>query len=80
MELRDTAVLMMSDRWQDRLKAEYWQVRCRLVHLEGWLCQASFDNETRKRLLEQHRAMLLYLAALNGRITRLRLWEFIEKD
>ena len=34
MELKDTVKLMLSDHWQDRLKAEYLQLDIRIKKLE----------------------------------------------
>ena len=35
--LNETVDLMLSDRWEDRLVAEYWQTKIRYKKLHEWL-------------------------------------------
>lgn len=76
MKLEDTARLMLSDDYEDRLRAEYWQVHLRRVRLTVCLCgiegkdkpRLDFrDDGNRKLLIDQQNAMIAYEKLLKER-------------
>lgn len=65
MELKDTAALMVSDDYRERLKAEYFQTKIRAGKLHS-LIQYDMDlaNSPKIILERQLNAMLDYLSTL----------------
>lgn len=54
MKLTDTAELMLSDNYKDRLKAEYWQVRIRY----NALIKTLYLPSKRKELTEEQKEIM----------------------
>lgn len=73
MELKDTLSMMVSDDYKERFKAEYAQLRIRLIKLEEvltkyWDGRLGFELDCPVKLLEmQAKAMDDYLSLLSIR-------------
>lgn len=82
MELKDTISLMMSDRFEDRFKAEYWQTKIRYNKLHKWLvdCDAGnksepafYDSEYIAMMRDQASKMGQYLYSMEVRASYLNI-------
>lgn len=82
MELKDTISLMMSDKFEDRFKAEYWQTKIRYDKLHKWLvdCDAGnksepahYDSECIAMMRDQASKMGQYLYSMEVRASYLNI-------
>lgn len=80
MELKDTISLMLSDKFEDRFKAEYWQTKIRYNKLHKWLvdCDAGnkpepayYDSEYVAMMRDQASKMGQYLYSMEVRASHL---------
>lgn len=71
MEILETIKPMLSDSYADRIRAEYWQLDCRLKKLQmvllGRNASIPKDNHLNKLLKEQEEVMLEYKTILEER-------------
>lgn len=65
--LKDTIKLMESDNWEDRLKAEYWQLKIRMERLDHTIKLGIFEGEMNDTMIEQYEAMKMYLKTIEHR-------------
>lgn len=82
MELKDTISLMMSDKFEDRFKAEYWQTKIRYDKLHKWLVDydagnksepACYDNKYIAMMHDQVSKMGQYLYSMEVRASYLNI-------
>lgn len=66
-ELKETVDLMLSDNWQDRLKAEIYQTQIRQDKLNGVLEKMNKDDPAYEMLYSQSVHMTDYLCDLQTR-------------
>lgn len=52
--LEETVDLMLSDNWEDRFKAEYYQLEYRYVALNKSLMEADLSAETAEQTMNLH--------------------------
>jgi len=78
-DLKDTVDLMLSDNPHERLKAEYFQVKIRLIKLWRYLLDGPLTEESDEYQLLKKQAgiMMDYVTVLAQRIgyTQIVLWE-----
>lgn len=76
-DLKETVNLMLSDRWEDRLVAEYWQTKIRYDALHKTLVKADagvtelnlkedYHIRTQESLMDQYLYQIEIRAALAG--------------
>lgn len=65
--LKDTIKLMVSDNWEDRLKAEYWQLKIRMERLDHTIKLGIFEGDMNDTMIEQYKAMKMYLKTIEHR-------------
>lgn len=82
MELKDTISLMVSDKFEDRFKAEYWQTKIRYDKLHKWLVDldagnksepACYDNDYIAMTRDQASKMGQYLYSMEVRASYLNI-------
>lgn len=82
MELKDTISLMLSDKFEDRFKAEYWQTKIRYDKLHKWLVNydagskpesVCYDNECVSMMRDQASKMGQYLYSMEVRASYLNI-------
>lgn len=82
MELKDTISLMLSDKFEDRFKAEYWQTKIRYNKLYKWLVNydagnksepACYDKEYVAMMRDQASKMGQYLYSMEVRASYLNI-------